>query len=67
MAHVWGYTIVNNITACDWQSRHQQWHMGKSFNTFCPGGPYLVSADELGDTNTMVRCYGVGALENPLR
>ncbi|MDP3355459.1 MAG: fumarylacetoacetate hydrolase family protein [Polaromonas sp.] len=57
MAHVWGYTIVNDITARDWQSRHQQWHMGKSFDTFCPMGPWLVSADELDGTKTNVRCY----------
>ncbi len=57
MAHVWGYTIVNDITARDWQSRHQQWHMGKSFDTFCPMGPWLVSADELDGSKTMVRCY----------
>ena len=57
MAHVWGYTIVNDITARDWQSRHQQWHMGKSFDTFCPMGPWLVSADELDGTRTHVRCY----------
>lgn len=57
MAHVWGYTIVNDITARDWQGRHQQWHMGKSFDTFCPMGPWLVSADELDGTKTGVRCY----------
>ncbi len=57
MAHVWGYTIINDITARDWQSRHQQWHMGKSFDTFCPMGPWLVSADELDGSKTMVRCY----------
>lgn len=57
MAHVWGYTILNDITARDWQGRHQQWHMGKSFDTFCPMGPWLVSADELDGTKTGVRCY----------
>ena len=57
MAHVWGYTIINDITARDWQSRHQQWHMGKSFDTFCPMGPYLVSADECDGTQTKLRCY----------
>ncbi len=62
MAHVWGYTIVNDVTARDWQSRHQQWHMGKSFDTFCPMGPYLVSADECDGTKTRVRCYVNGEL-----
>ena len=57
MQHVWGYTIVNDVTARDWQSRHQQWHMGKSFDTFCPMGPWLVSADECDGTRTQVRCF----------
>jgi 2-keto-4-pentenoate hydratase/2-oxohepta-3-ene-1,7-dioic acid hydratase in catechol pathway len=57
MQHVWGYTIVNDITARDWQNKHMQWHMGKSFDTFCPMGPWLVSADEMDGTNTHVRCY----------
>jgi 2-keto-4-pentenoate hydratase/2-oxohepta-3-ene-1,7-dioic acid hydratase in catechol pathway len=55
--YVWGYTIVNDVTARDWQNKHMQWHMGKSFDTFCPMGPWLVSADELDGTNTNVRCY----------
>jgi 2-keto-4-pentenoate hydratase/2-oxohepta-3-ene-1,7-dioic acid hydratase in catechol pathway len=57
MQHVWGYTIVNDVTARDWQNRHMQWHMGKSFDTFCPMGPWLVSADALDATNTHVRCW----------
>ena len=57
MAHVWGYTIINDVTARDWQSRHKQWLLGKSFDTFCPMGPWLVSADECDGTNTSVRCY----------
>ena len=57
MAHVWGYTIINDVTARDWQSRHMQWHLGKSFDTFCPMGPWLVSADECDGTRTRVRCY----------
>ena len=62
MAHVWGYTIINDVTARDWQSRHQQWHLGKSFDTFCPMGPWLVSVDECDGTNTVVRCYVNGEL-----
>jgi 2-keto-4-pentenoate hydratase/2-oxohepta-3-ene-1,7-dioic acid hydratase in catechol pathway len=57
MKHVWGYTIINDVTARDWQSRHMQWILGKSFDTFCPMGPWLVSADELDATRTGVRCY----------
>lgn len=62
LAHVWGYTIVNDVTSRDWQSRHQQWHMGKSFDTFCPMGPWLVSADECDGTATQVRCWVNGEL-----
>ena len=62
MSHVWGYTVVNDVTARDWQSRHQQWDMGKSFDTFCPMGPWLVSADELDGTDTRVRCWVNGEL-----
>jgi 2-keto-4-pentenoate hydratase/2-oxohepta-3-ene-1,7-dioic acid hydratase in catechol pathway len=57
MKHVWGYTIINDVTARDWQSRHSQWVLGKSFDTFCPMGPWLVSADECDGTDTGVRCY----------
>jgi len=57
MEHVWGYTIVNDVTARDWQQRHKQWLMGKSFDTFCPMGPWLVTADEMDGTDTRVRCW----------
>ncbi|PIT75458.1 fumarylacetoacetate hydrolase family protein [Limnohabitans sp. B9-3] len=55
MKHIYGYTIVNDVTARDVQMRHQQWDMGKSFDTFCPMGPWLVTADELDGTKTRVR------------
>jgi 2-keto-4-pentenoate hydratase/2-oxohepta-3-ene-1,7-dioic acid hydratase in catechol pathway len=57
MAHVFGYTIVNDVTARDVQMRHQQWDLGKSFDTFCPMGPWLVTADELDGNDTRVRCW----------
>lgn len=57
MQHVWGYTIVNDVTSRDWQNRHLQWHMGKSFDSFCPMGPWLVSADEMNGSDTGVRCW----------
>lgn len=47
MDHVFGYTIVNDVTARDLQKRHQQWLLGKSCDTFCPMGPWLVTRDEL--------------------
>jgi len=62
MDHVWGYTIVNDVTARDWQSRHKQWLMGKSFDTFCPMGPCLVHAGGLDGTAAMVRCRVNGEL-----
>lgn len=57
MSHVFGYTIVNDVTARDVQMRHQQWDLGKSFDTFCPMGPWIVTADELDGTHTRVRCW----------
>ena len=55
MKHIYGYTIVNVVTARDVQLRHHLWDMGKSFDTFCPMGPWLVTADELDGTHTRVR------------
>lgn len=60
--HVFGYTVVNDVTARDVQMRHQQWDMGKSFDTFCPMGPWIVTADELDGTSTRVRCWVNGEL-----
>ena len=45
--HVWGYTIVNDVTARDRQRDHKQWFLGKGLDTFCPMGPYAVTADEV--------------------
>jgi 2-keto-4-pentenoate hydratase/2-oxohepta-3-ene-1,7-dioic acid hydratase in catechol pathway len=55
MDHVFGYTIVNDVTARDVQQRHQQWDLGKSFDTFCPMGPWIVTADEMDGRATRVR------------
>ena len=62
MDHVLGYTIVNDVTARDVQMRHQQWDLGKSFDTFCPMGPWIVSADELDGRATRVRGWVNGDL-----
>jgi 2-keto-4-pentenoate hydratase/2-oxohepta-3-ene-1,7-dioic acid hydratase in catechol pathway len=53
LAHVFGYTIVNDVTARDLQKRHGQWFKGKSLDTFCPMGPVLVTADEIPDPQTL--------------
>jgi 2-keto-4-pentenoate hydratase/2-oxohepta-3-ene-1,7-dioic acid hydratase in catechol pathway len=57
LAHVFGWTIVNDVTARDVQMRHAQWDLGKSFDGFCPMGPWIVTADELDGTDTRVRCW----------
>jgi 2-keto-4-pentenoate hydratase/2-oxohepta-3-ene-1,7-dioic acid hydratase in catechol pathway len=62
MKHVWGYTIINDVTARDWQSRHQQWLLGKSFDTFCPMGPWIVTADEMNGQDTDVKLWVNGEL-----
>jgi 2-keto-4-pentenoate hydratase/2-oxohepta-3-ene-1,7-dioic acid hydratase in catechol pathway len=53
MKHVYGYTILNDATARELQSRHKQWFVGKSVDTFCPMGPYLVTADEIPDVTAL--------------
>ncbi|PND34234.1 hydrolase [Achromobacter pulmonis] len=62
LEHVFGYTVVNDVTARDVQMRHQQWDMGKSFDTFCPMGPWIATADEFDGTRTRVRCWVNGEL-----
>src|SRR5437762_2194193 len=53
LSHVFGYTIVNDVTARDLQKLHGQWFKGKSLDTFCPMGPVLVTADEIPDPQTL--------------
>ena len=53
LEHVFGYTVVNDVTARDLQKRHGQWFKGKSLDTFCPMGPVLVTADEIADPQTL--------------
>lgn len=52
-AHVFGYTVINDVTARQAQSAHKQWFLGKSCDTFCPMGPALVTADEVGDVTKL--------------
>jgi 2-keto-4-pentenoate hydratase/2-oxohepta-3-ene-1,7-dioic acid hydratase in catechol pathway len=49
MSHVFGYTVINDVTARDLQNAHGQFFKGKTLDTFCPMGPVLVTADEFGD------------------
>ena len=48
-----GYTIVNDVSARDWQFRTSQWFIGKTFDTFGPMGPALVTPDEVGDPHIL--------------
>jgi 2-keto-4-pentenoate hydratase/2-oxohepta-3-ene-1,7-dioic acid hydratase in catechol pathway len=61
--YVAGYTIVNDVSARDAQFADEQWVRGKSFDTFCPIGPYLLTADEVPDPHTLsIRCWVNGEL-----
>jgi 2-keto-4-pentenoate hydratase/2-oxohepta-3-ene-1,7-dioic acid hydratase in catechol pathway len=51
--HVWGYTIVNDVTARDLQDHHKQWFKGKGLDSFCPMGPCLVHRDEIDDPHDL--------------
>ena len=54
---MFGYTIVNDVTARDLQGIHSQWLIGKSQDTFCPMGPWAVTRDALDLSDTAIRCY----------
>ena len=47
--HVFGYTIVNDVTARTLQHKHRQWVLGKGIDGFCPMGPAILTADEVPD------------------
>src|SRR6476646_5116002 len=51
--HVFGYTMVNDVSARDYQRATTQWLMGKTFDTFAPMGPWIVSADEIADPHNL--------------
>ncbi len=53
MAHVFGYTVVNDISARDLQWRHKQFFKGKSLDGACPVGPWIVTADEVSDPHNL--------------
>ena len=55
MDYVLGFTAANDVSARDWQIQRggSQWCRGKSFDTFCPLGPAIVTPDELGDPNAL--------------
>jgi 2-keto-4-pentenoate hydratase/2-oxohepta-3-ene-1,7-dioic acid hydratase in catechol pathway len=51
--HVWGYMVANDFTARDLQKRHDQWFKGKSLDSTCPIGPWLIDRDAIGDVATL--------------
>ena len=53
MQHVYGYTILNDVTSRRLQRDHQQWFLGKSLDGFCPMGPAIVTADAIPDVNQL--------------
>ena len=53
LKHVYGYTIINDVTARHLQADHKQWFLGKSIDGFCPMGPWLVTADEIGNVKKL--------------
>jgi 2-keto-4-pentenoate hydratase/2-oxohepta-3-ene-1,7-dioic acid hydratase in catechol pathway len=60
--HIWGYTIINDVTARDLQGLYCQWLIGKSQDTFCPMGPWAVTKDEIDLQDTKIQCWINGEL-----
>jgi 2-keto-4-pentenoate hydratase/2-oxohepta-3-ene-1,7-dioic acid hydratase in catechol pathway len=57
-AAVFGYCVGNDVTERMWQHATPQWSLGKSFDTHAPFGPWIVTADEMGDPHTLgLRCF----------
>jgi len=61
--HVFGYTIINDVSARDLQKTHLQWFKGKSLDGFCPVGPVVVTADEFGDPQSKQISLRVNGVE----
>ena len=56
--HVFGYCVGNDVTERMWQHATQQWSLGKSFDTHAPIGPWITTADEVGDPHTLdIKCF----------
>ncbi|MNE39458.1 Ureidoglycolate lyase [compost metagenome] len=61
-SHVFGYTIVNDMTARDLQKQHRQWFLGKSLDGFCPMGPWIATSDEVNPADATIKCWVNGEL-----
>jgi 2-keto-4-pentenoate hydratase/2-oxohepta-3-ene-1,7-dioic acid hydratase in catechol pathway len=62
LSHIWGYTIVNDVTARDRQRNHKQWFLGKALDTFGPMGPWITTADEIAHDQLDLKCWVNGEL-----
>jgi 2-keto-4-pentenoate hydratase/2-oxohepta-3-ene-1,7-dioic acid hydratase in catechol pathway len=62
MGHVFGYTIVNDVSARDFQNATTQWLMGKTFDTFAPMGPWIVTKDEIADPHALDISLEIGGV-----
>ncbi len=61
--HVFGYCVGNDVTERMWQHATPQWSLGKSFDTHAPIGPWITTADEVGDPHSLdLRCWVNGEL-----
>ena len=61
--YIFGYTIINDVSARNLQTRHKQWYLGKSLDGFTPMGPCIVTADEIGDEQSLeISCTVNGEL-----
>lgn len=68
LGHVFGYTIINDVSARDLQQLHAQWYRGKSLDTFVAMGPCVVTADELTDPHALdISCIVNGELRQQSR
>lgn len=60
---VFGYTVINDVSARNLQTRHKQWYVGKSMDGFTPMGPCIVTADEIEDVQNLdIKSYVNGEL-----
>lgn len=68
MAHVFGYCVLNDVTARDMQTAHVQFFKGKSLDGACPMGPWIVTADEVPNPNDLrIRCRVNGVTKQDAR
>jgi 2-keto-4-pentenoate hydratase/2-oxohepta-3-ene-1,7-dioic acid hydratase in catechol pathway len=61
--HVFGYTIINDVTARDLQRSHVQWFKGKSLDTTCPMGPWIIDKAEIGDPSDLELVFTLNGQE----